>query len=474
MRIRIVASSARHPAFPRGYVPSRTASIALFNDAALGIAPEPGAILEYAAGSASTPRPSPPGPFPRRATTSGAAATLPCSWSRRADRPDYLPAHGHGDIFSFELSLDGRRVVVDGGTSSYEAGHERDWARSTRAHNTVEIAGADQCEFFGAFRVGRRGRPRDVWLAFRTTGSSCLVARRLPPARGQPGPPSGAAAVRARGPLAVWDMVEARVPHAAVSRIRFAPGARCGSPATDAATIEVARRRDSRCGLSEARCRSRRATTPRASASAWPARFWRSTSERAARVRLRARASAASGASNRCRWRWLGGRTTRAARAGTARGRSGRREDRTPQPLLLAGARARPSARLLEMSREWVAQGHEVTVVTNFPNHPTGVVPEAYRGRSFQVEHVHGLRVVRCRTYATPNRGFAEAHARPSGLHVRRPCAGHAALAGQRRAGRVVADALLGRRCARDRRRMGRHSYSRCATCGRRSSSSWA
>ena len=65
-----------------------------------------------------------------------------------------------------------------------------------------------------------------------------------------------------------------------------------------------------------------------------------------------------------------------------------------------------PSARLLELGRAWVARGHEVTVVTNFPNHPTGLVPEEYRGRAFQVETVDGLRVVRCRTYATPNRGF--------------------------------------------------------------------
>jgi hypothetical protein len=65
-----------------------------------------------------------------------------------------------------------------------------------------------------------------------------------------------------------------------------------------------------------------------------------------------------------------------------------------------------PSARLLEMGREWAARGHEVTVVTNFPNHPTGIVPEAYRGRSFMVEQVQGLRVLRCRTYATPNRGI--------------------------------------------------------------------
>lgn len=65
-----------------------------------------------------------------------------------------------------------------------------------------------------------------------------------------------------------------------------------------------------------------------------------------------------------------------------------------------------PSARLLEMGREWAARGHEVTVVTNFPNHPTGIVPEPYRGRSFQVEAAHGLRIIRCRTYATPNRGI--------------------------------------------------------------------
>jgi len=67
-----------------------------------------------------------------------------------------------------------------------------------------------------------------------------------------------------------------------------------------------------------------------------------------------------------------------------------------------------PSARLVELGREWVARGHDVTVVTNFPNHPTGIVPDAYRGRSFQIEEAFGLRVVRCRTYATPNRGFVK------------------------------------------------------------------
>jgi uncharacterized heparinase superfamily protein len=29
--------------------------------------------------------------------------------------PDHLPAHAHGDIFSFEWTLRGQRVVVDAG-----------------------------------------------------------------------------------------------------------------------------------------------------------------------------------------------------------------------------------------------------------------------------------------------------------------------------------------------------------------------
>ncbi len=72
--------------------------------------------------------------------------------------PDYQPGHAHSDIFSFELSLLGRRVIVDSGVCSYEPGEDRDYCRSTRAHNTVEIAGQDQCELWGSFRVARRAQ----------------------------------------------------------------------------------------------------------------------------------------------------------------------------------------------------------------------------------------------------------------------------------------------------------------------------
>ncbi len=40
-----------------------------------------------------------------------------------------------------------------------------------------------------------------------------------------------------------------------------------------------------------------------------------------------------------------------------------------------------PAARAAELSRHWVRMGHEATVLTGFPNHPTGVVPEDWRSR---------------------------------------------------------------------------------------------
>jgi uncharacterized heparinase superfamily protein len=76
--------------------------------------------------------------------------------------PDTLPAHGHGDIFSFEWSVNGHRLIVDSGVFEYRAGPCRDYVRGTRAHNTVVVNGVDQCEFFGSFRVGRRARVHDV------------------------------------------------------------------------------------------------------------------------------------------------------------------------------------------------------------------------------------------------------------------------------------------------------------------------
>lgn len=74
--------------------------------------------------------------------------------------PDELPAHAHADTLSFVLYDEGAPVVVDTGTSTYEAGPRRDLERSTGAHNTIEIDGNDSTEVYGAFRAGRRARVR--------------------------------------------------------------------------------------------------------------------------------------------------------------------------------------------------------------------------------------------------------------------------------------------------------------------------
>lgn len=62
-------------------------------------------------------------------------------------------------------------------------------------------------------------------------------------------------------------------------------------------------------------------------------------------------------------------------------------------------------ARLSDFAKLWAAAGHEVTILTGFPNHPTGVVPPGYRGRVRMVEYVDGYRVVRTWLYTTPNEG---------------------------------------------------------------------
>jgi colanic acid biosynthesis glycosyl transferase WcaI len=66
---------------------------------------------------------------------------------------------------------------------------------------------------------------------------------------------------------------------------------------------------------------------------------------------------------------------------------------------------AAPAARVHEFSRAFVRLGHQVKVITAFPNHPVGRIPEAYRGRLWATECLDGIRVLRSWLYAVPNRG---------------------------------------------------------------------
>jgi glycosyltransferase involved in cell wall biosynthesis len=65
-----------------------------------------------------------------------------------------------------------------------------------------------------------------------------------------------------------------------------------------------------------------------------------------------------------------------------------------------------PAARTSEHARHWIAAGHEVTVVTGMPNHPTGVIHPEYQGAWLRRESVQGIELLRTWVYATPNKGF--------------------------------------------------------------------
>lgn len=139
--------------------------ISFFNDAAFDVAPTLAQLDAYARrlGLGEIPPPS-------RGLTWLAAS----GYARLANEtavalvdlapvgPDYLPGHAHADTLSFELSILGRRVVVNSGTSRYGRDAERQRQRGTRAHSTVTVGGHDSSEVWAGFRVGRRARVHDV------------------------------------------------------------------------------------------------------------------------------------------------------------------------------------------------------------------------------------------------------------------------------------------------------------------------
>lgn len=133
----LAASSLHHP----------DGRIALFNDSAFGIYPEP-----------EMPEPN-PGVFSLPdAGYYGARHKNGDYLLVDAGRigPDYIPGHAHCDVLSFELSIGGRRFITDSGVFNYEKNERRHYCRSTAAHNTFGPVGYEQAEIWASFRIGRR------------------------------------------------------------------------------------------------------------------------------------------------------------------------------------------------------------------------------------------------------------------------------------------------------------------------------
>lgn len=152
--------------------------IALFNDAAFGIGATADELAAYAVRVLGTDAVLPR--LPRRSAPGNDRSGLYLyQWADSgyirlecADAvalldvapigPDYLPGHAHADTLSFELSVFGQRVIVNGGTSRYGLGPARLRERETVSHSTVEVDGQSSSEVWGGFRVARRAYPFDL------------------------------------------------------------------------------------------------------------------------------------------------------------------------------------------------------------------------------------------------------------------------------------------------------------------------
>ncbi len=142
-------------------------SIPMFNDAAKGIAPISRDIFDYAK---------------RLGIKWNSIPLKECGYRKLKNNhleaiidvgnitATYQPGHTHADVFSYELRIHGKPIIVDTGVSTYNPTERRQYERSTKAHNCVCIDGKDSSEVWGGFRVGKR------YMAQIITDEECHVA----------------------------------------------------------------------------------------------------------------------------------------------------------------------------------------------------------------------------------------------------------------------------------------------------------
>ncbi|MHA1107543.1 MAG: heparinase II/III domain-containing protein [Alphaproteobacteria bacterium] len=129
--------------------------IALFNDSWIGEAPRSQKLI----GDIAPPAPARLAECGYVRLGAGDDAVLfdcgPCG-------PDDNPGHAHGDFLAVEISVAGRRLIVDPGVATYTAGALRHETRAAASHNGPHVSGIEPVEFWKSFRVGRRGRAAEI------------------------------------------------------------------------------------------------------------------------------------------------------------------------------------------------------------------------------------------------------------------------------------------------------------------------
>ena len=64
-----------------------------------------------------------------------------------------------------------------------------------------------------------------------------------------------------------------------------------------------------------------------------------------------------------------------------------------------------PAAHILDRCKLWVDQGHNVTVITNFPNYPLGKTYTGYKNRIRKWDSIEGIKILRVGTFMAENKG---------------------------------------------------------------------
>lgn len=139
--------------------------VSCFNDSATNIASSPADIIKYAIrlGIKSSDIPKSKGINYQHLVDSGYITIYRNKLKMILDvarlGPDHLLAHAHADNLAFEMAIAGQRIFVNSGTSCYGNSKRRNFERSTRAHNSVEVNGCSSSEVWSSFRVARRAYP---------------------------------------------------------------------------------------------------------------------------------------------------------------------------------------------------------------------------------------------------------------------------------------------------------------------------
>lgn len=89
--------------------------------------------------------------------------------------PKHLPAHAHSDLLSFDIFYKGLPVIAEAGTSIYENGAVREFERSGKSHNILQLA-PFKGNTFSKKKI-KWIEPIEVWDSFRAARKANIINR---------------------------------------------------------------------------------------------------------------------------------------------------------------------------------------------------------------------------------------------------------------------------------------------------------